>query len=61
MLKASYKKYILKFHSPAITSRATMLDKETYFVVATVGTTIVVGVTTGSGVVSVKLVVVSVV
>ena len=32
MLKASYKKYILKFHSPAITSRATMLDKETYFI-----------------------------
>lgn len=32
MLKASYKKYILKFHSPAITSRATMFDKETYFI-----------------------------
>lgn len=32
MLNASYKKYILKFHVPAITSRATMLDKETYFI-----------------------------
>lgn len=32
MLKASYKKYVLKFHAPAITSRATMLDKETYFI-----------------------------
>lgn len=32
MLKATYKKYTLEFRFPAITSRATMLNKETYFV-----------------------------
>ena len=32
MIKASYKKYILHFHQPAITSRAKMLDKETFFI-----------------------------
>lgn len=32
MLKASFKKYTLSFRSPAITSRATMNYKETYFI-----------------------------
>ena len=32
MLEASYCKYILKFIQPAITSRATMLEKETFFI-----------------------------
>lgn len=32
MLKASYKQYSLIFSSPAITSRATMLEKETFFI-----------------------------
>lgn len=32
MLKASYKKYSLIFRSPAITSRAVMTEKETYFI-----------------------------
>lgn len=32
MLIAKYQKYVLKFHSPAITSRATMINKETYFI-----------------------------
>ena len=32
MLLAKYKKYNLQFRNPAITSRATMLEKETYFI-----------------------------
>lgn len=32
MLKASYKQYSLIFSRPAITSRATMLEKETFFI-----------------------------
>lgn len=32
MLKASYKPYFLTFSRPAITSRATMLEKETFFI-----------------------------
>lgn len=32
MLKASFKKYTLSFRSPAVTSRATMNYKETYFI-----------------------------
>ncbi len=32
MLKATFKKYSLTFKSPAITSRATMLEKDTYFI-----------------------------
>ena len=32
MLKATFKKYSLNFKLPAITSRATMLEKDTYFI-----------------------------
>ena len=32
MLLAKYQKYNLQFRNPAITSRATMLEKETYFI-----------------------------
>ena len=32
MLKATFKKYTLNFKNPAITSRATMLEKDTYFI-----------------------------
>lgn len=32
MLKASFKKYILGFHQPAITSRSVLTEKETYFI-----------------------------